>query len=286
MVRHHLTVDVEEFFHASALERFVPREQWEAMPRRSPSLAARLLDHLAQADVKGTFFVLGWLAKREPEMVKAISSAGHEIGSHGWDHRRVTTLSPAEFREDVRSSRAALQDLSGQSVAGYRAPSFSILPGFEWALDVLLEEGFHYDSSMVPVRMHPGYGYPRANPDPHRIPRPSGTMVEVPPATLRLGRMRLPAGGGAYMRFFPVGLLRSALKSAEARGAPGTMYVHPWELDEEMPAFRAPWPTQLRMRGGIRGLGRKLSVLTSAFRFRRMGETVRELVGDGRGERA
>lgn len=270
-------MDVEEYFHASAMEPFIPREQWDGLPRRSPFLVRRLLDHLTRAEVKGTFFVLGWLAECEPETVKAISEAGHEIASHGWDHRRVTTLSPEEFRDDVRRSKGVLEDLSGQPVTGYRAPSFSILPGFEWALDVLLEEGYRYDSSMVPVKVHPGYGYPKANPDPHGITRPGGTLLEMPPATLRVGPMTFPSGGGAYLRFFPVGFVRRALRSAEARGVPGTVYVHPWELDREMPAFRAPWATRLRMRGGIRGMPRKLSALTSAFRFRTMGETAREM---------
>jgi polysaccharide deacetylase family protein (PEP-CTERM system associated) len=276
-VSHHLTVDVEEYFHASAMEPVIPRERWEGLRRRSPLLVERLLKHLAEAEVRGTFFVLGWLAEREPQMVKAIADAGHEVASHGWDHKRVTTLSPEEFREDVRRSRQLLREISGQGVTGYRAPSFSILPGFEWALDILIEEGYEYDSSMVPVRVHPGYGYPRANPDPHALQRPVGTLQELPPATLRVGPMNLPAGGGAYLRFFPVTLVRRALTAAEGRGAPGTVYLHPWELDGEMPRFEAPWATRLRMRGGIRNVPRKLAALTSAFRFRTMEETVRAM---------
>jgi polysaccharide deacetylase family protein (PEP-CTERM system associated) len=276
-VSHHLTVDVEEFFHASAMEPFMLRQGWDGHHRRSPYLVGRLLDQLATADVKATFFVLAWLAEREPDTVRAIARAGHEIASHGWDHRKVTSLTPEEFREDVHRSREVLQEISGQCVSGYRAPSFSILPGSEWALDVLLDEGYRYDSSMVPVRVHPGYGYPKANPDPHRIVRSAGTLLEIPPATLPMGPLNLPAGGGAYLRFFPVGLARRALKAAEGRGVPGTLYMHPWELDKDMPAFRAPWLTRLRMRGGIRGVERKLAVLTSAFRFRTMGETVREM---------
>jgi polysaccharide deacetylase family protein (PEP-CTERM system associated) len=273
-----LTIDVEEFFHASALEAVLPRGQWESLPRHSPELVARLLDHLERTDTRATFFVLGWLAEREPDMVRAISSAGHEVASHGWDHRRVTTLSPAEFRDDLRRSRAILQDLVGESVLGYRAPSFSILPGFEWALDILLEEGFLYDSSMYPVRVHPGYGYPDAERDPHVISRPSGILAELPPATLKLGWLNLPAAGGAYLRFFPAGLVSRALASAERRGVPGTVYLHPWELDEAMPAFDAPWRTRLRMRGGIAGMAKKLARLTARFRFRPMGEMAEEVL--------
>ncbi len=273
-IRHHLTIDVEEYFHASAMEPFTPRHHWDELPRRSPRLVRRLLEHLDRDGARATFFVLGWLAEREPGMVKAIAEAGHEVASHGWDHRRVDTLSADQFRQDLRRSRDVLQELTGQRVGGYRAPSFSILPGSEWALDAMLEEGFAYDSSMFPVRVHPTYGYPGGRRDPHRIFRPGGTLVEVPPATLRLGAMNLPAAGGAYLRFFPGALVHRALLSAESRRAPGTVYVHPWEFDEEMPSFRAPWSTRLRMRFGVGGLASKLSSLTERFRFQAVAATV------------
>ena len=185
----------------------------------------------------------------------------------------MTTLTHSEFKEDVRRTSRILGDLSGQSVVGYRAPSFSILPGFEWALDVLLEEGFRYDSSMYPVRIHPSYGYPDSPRDPHAIHRSGSSLFEFPPATLRLGGMNLPAAGGAYLRFFPAALVRKALSSAEVRNVPGTLYVHPWEFDEDMPAFSAPWKTQLRMRGRIGGLEKKLLSLTSRFSFQTVVET-------------
>ena len=236
-------------------------------------MIGKILRQLAEADVRGTFFVLGWLAEKEPGMVKAIAAEGHEIASHGWHHERVTKLSPDEFRTDLKRSRDLLQDLVGRPVVGYRAPSFSILPGSEWALDVLLEEGFQYDSSMYPVRIHPGYGYPHADRDPHLQERPGGVLVEIPPATLKVGSLNLPAAGGAYLRFFPVGLIRRALRSAEGRGVPGTLYIHPWELDEDMPSFAAPRKVQLRMRGGIKTVSRKLSALFRDFRFRPMIET-------------
>jgi polysaccharide deacetylase family protein (PEP-CTERM system associated) len=280
-VRHHLSVDVEEFFHASAMEDHIPRERWDDVPRRSMKVVDDLLEHLARSGVKGTFFVLGWLAEREPAMVRAIARAGHEVASHGWSHRKVTTLSQEEFREEVRRSRRLLEELAGQPVVGYRAPSFSILPGFEWALDVLLEEGFEYDSSMFPVRVHPGYGYPDAQRDPHRLTRPGGSIVELPPATLRVGPLSLPAAGGAYLRFFPVGLVARALVSAGERGVPGTLYLHPWELDPGLPEFAAPWRTQLRMRHGSRKMSRRLEKLLSRFRFQPMGETARRIGGRG-----
>lgn len=275
--RHHMTVDVEEYFHPTALEGIILRSEWPDLPRRSRHLVSLILDRFSAASVRGTFFVLGWLAEKEAEMVRSISDAGHEVASHGWDHRRVTDLSPEEFREDIRRSRNVLQEVSGQAVIGYRAPSFSILPGFEWALDILLAEGFEYDSSMFPIRLHPGYGYPEAPPDPHGLERPGGTLWEIPPTTLELGRLRLPAAGGAYLRFFPSFLVAKGLAEAEKRGFPGTVYFHPWETDPEMPRVRAPALTRLRMRHGIRPMLRRLETLTARFAFRPIRETVADL---------
>ena len=146
---HHFTVDVEEYFHATALAQFLPFERWDEVPRRSPELMRVLLDLLDARAVKGTFFVLGWLAEREPEMVREIAERGHEIASHGWGHQKVTDLTEEAFRQDVRRTRSLLRELTDQPVLGYRAPSFSIVPGVEWALDVLLEEGYR---SVAPKR--------------------------------------------------------------------------------------------------------------------------------------
>jgi polysaccharide deacetylase family protein (PEP-CTERM system associated) len=210
-------------------------------------------------------------------MVKAIAAAGHEIASHGWNHLVTTSLTPETFREEARRSRGVLQDLTGAAVTGYRAPSFSIVPGFEWALDVLLEEGFRYDSSLVPVRVHPTYGYP-CDPDPHAMVRPSGILVEVPPATLRVFGANLPAGGGAYFRFFPYGFLKAALESASARGAPGTFYIHPWELDEGLPRHGIPLRQLLRTRGRSADLWSRLRRLLRDAEFKRVDETVSTLL--------
>ncbi len=283
--RHHFTVDVEEFFHPTAMEPFLPSAEWDTLPRRCPELVPRILDFLAAREVRATFFVLGWLAQREPDLVKAIATAGHEVASHGWSHRRVTHLTPEEFRDEVRNSRALLEDLVGERVDGYRAPSFTILPGLEWAFDVLLEEGYRYDSSVFPVRVHPTYGYPDAKRDPHVLERAAGPLVEVPPATLQVGGLVLPAAGGAYLRFFPVALVKSALAAAERRAEPGTVYIHPWEFDTKMPPLPGPWLTRLRMRGGIRHTWRRVGALTRRFRFRPVRETAQALLAAREGER-
>jgi len=283
-IRHHLSVDVEEYFHASAMEPFVPRSDWDSLPRRSPGLVDGILALLDEVGVTGTFFILGWLASREKEMVERISGGGHEVASHGWSHKKVTTLTPEQFREEVRRSKDLLEDLTGQQVLGYRAPSFSIVPSVDWALDVLVEEGYRYDSSMFPVRLHPSYGYPSADCDPHLLTRAGGTLAEIPPLTLGLGGLRIPAAGGAYLRFFPAHLAASGLRSAERREASGTLYFHPWELDRGMPAFRASRKTTLRMKGGIRGMESKLRDILSRFRFQPLAAGYQALFPDEGGE--
>src|SRR5690606_33124136 len=222
---------------------------------------------------RGTFFVLGWIAQRYPGLVRRIADAGHEVASHGWDHRRVTHQSPAEFRESVRRSKLWLEDITGRPVLGFRAPSFSIVPGREWALDVLVEEGYGYDSSLFPVR-RPGYGYAAARRDPHWLDRPAGRIAEVPPATLRRLGVNLPAAGGAYLRLLPLGLIRAALRDAERRGEPATFYIHPWELDPGQPRVPVPWLTRARHYGGLGRTEERVRRLLAEFSFRPIGETL------------
>ena len=225
--------------------------------------------------VRGTFFVLGWLARREPDLVKEIAKRGHEVASHGWDHKRVTQQSTKEFRGSVRRTKHFLEDLVGQEVLGFRAPSFSIVPGKEWALDVLLDEGYRYDSSLFPIKQHPSYGYPEGKRDPYWITRPIGRIAEIPPATLRLAGTNLPAAGGAYFRLLPYALIRGALRSAQNRGVPGTFFIHPWELDQERSPDRVlPRLVQLRLFGGRRKLWSRLERLFTDFRFRPIADTL------------
>lgn len=276
-MRHHFTVDVEEYFHSTAVEPWVPRAQWPDLPRRSSAVVERLLKVMAEHGVTGTFFILGWLAEREPAMVKRVTAAGHEVASHGWNHQMTTDLSPDSFRAEARRSREILEDLTGEAVIGYRAPSFSIVPGYEWALEILLEEGYRYDSSLVPTRVHPTYGYP-CDPDPHPMRLSAGTLVEVPPATLRIFGTNLPAGGGAYFRFFPFALLKTALARARDRGAPGTFYIHPWELETGLPDHGIPWLQRLRTRGRSADLWGRVQRLLRDEEFQRVDRTVEAIL--------
>src|SRR2546427_9393958 len=266
LIAHHFTVDVEEYFQVSAFEPYLPRERWDDLDSRVALGVDRLLDLLARHSAGATFFVLGWVAERHPEVVKAIAGEGHEVASHGWEHRRVTQQTREEFRHSIRRTKQLLEDLVGAPVVGFRAPSFSIVPGREWALDVLIEEGYRYDSSLFPVR-RPGYGYANGRRDPHWLRRPTGRLAEVPPATLRRWGAQVPAGGGAYFRLLPYGVVRAALRDCERRGVPGTFYIHPWELDPEQPRLDVPWLTRVRHYGG---LGRTLPPLArplDAFPF-------------------
>jgi polysaccharide deacetylase family protein (PEP-CTERM system associated) len=263
---HIFTVDVEEYFQVTAFERVVARDEWQALPSRVAAQVTTLLTLLARHEVSATFFVLAWVAERHPHVVRDIAAAGHEIASHGRWHRRVTALTPAEFRADVRDAKACLEDVSGCEVSGYRAPSFSVTPGLEWAFDVLLEEGYRYDSSVFPIR-RPGYGYPGARDDPHWIARPAGALLELPLATATVLRARLPAAGGAYLRHLPYALIRRAFAQHEARGVPGVFYVHPWELDPEQPRLRVPPLTRLRHYAGLRRTESRVGRLLREFRF-------------------
>jgi polysaccharide deacetylase family protein (PEP-CTERM system associated) len=266
VIRHYFTVDVEEHFQVRALAPWVARERWDSLESRVARNVDRLLQLLARHGATGTFFTLGWVAERQPSMMKAIAAAGHEVASHGYDHRRVVELEPAAFREQVRRTKTVLEDLSGQPCLGYRAPNYSIVAGREWALDILVEEGYRYDSSLFPV-LRPGYGYAGGRRDPYWLERPGGRLLEVPPATLRRAGLNLPAAGGAYFRLLPPLLVRRALRDAERRGQPATFYLHPWEIDPEQPRFAVPFLTRVRHYGGLAGTWRRLERLVSDFPF-------------------
>jgi polysaccharide deacetylase family protein (PEP-CTERM system associated) len=266
-VRHFFTVDVEEYFQVTAFEGVVPREEWERLPSRVERSVDLLLELLARHDARGTFFTLGWLARTRPGLVRRIVEAGHEIACHSYWHRRVCTLEPEVFRADVRDARAALEDAAGQRVFGFRAPSFSIVPGTEWAFDVLLEEGYRYDSSLFPIR-RPDYGYPGAPTEPHLIERRAGTLLELPLTTLRLGGIRLPAAGGGYLRQLPFGLVQRAFRQSEARRTPGVFYIHPWEVDVDQPrSIPVSWLTRRRHYGGLARTMPRLEKLCREFAF-------------------
>lgn len=238
------STDVEDYFHAEALRRFCPRSEWDSLEDRTIANTDRLLGLLEARSVKGTFFVLGHVARKHPSLVKRIAAAGHEIASHGFDHELVYNQSPSEFREDVRRSRLLLQDLSGQPVIGYRAPSYTIMQRTLWALPILVEEGYLYDSSIFPIARR-RYGMPRAERWAHRMEVGGGKAIaEFPLPTVRVWPVNLPVTGGAYLRLLPLSFQLAALNLVLRSGRPFVLNVHPWELDPEQPRM----PVGLRTR--------------------------------------
>jgi polysaccharide deacetylase family protein (PEP-CTERM system associated) len=263
---HVFSVDLEEHFQVSAFEGIVAREEWPSHPSRVEASTDRLLDLLARHDARATFFALGWLGERKPELLRRIDAAGHEIASHTYWHRRLTELSPEDFREDLRRSKRVLEDAVGRPVLGFRAPTFSLVPGGEWAFDVLIEEGFTYDSSLFPIR-RPGYGYPDADPEPHVLERPAGHLFELPMTTLSVRGVRIPASGGGWFRQLPYGLTRAAFTRNGRNGASAMFYIHPWELDPDQPRLPVAGLRRIRHYRGLELVEARLERLLSEFRF-------------------
>lgn len=274
---HHLTVDVEEYFHSTQLTSRLSQEDWDGIPRRSPTVVHWLLEELASRGARGTFFILGWLAEREPGLVKAIAAAGHEVASHSWCHREVNTLRPLQFRRSVRHTKDLLEQLTGMPVEGYRAPSFSITPGCEWAFDVLLEEGYRYDSSLFPMRMHPTYGYPDTPGDPYWLHCRDGRLLEVPLLTMEVWGQRFPAAGGAYLRLLPARLVDAGLRQADERHVPGTIYIHPWDMDPDGSTIPLHPMLRLRLSGGRERCRIRLLRLLDQHTFVPVAETLERM---------
>jgi polysaccharide deacetylase family protein (PEP-CTERM system associated) len=268
-----LTFDVEDYYHVSAFRSAAPSSSWDRYESRVERNTHNVLEILSKFSVRATFFVLGWVAERYPQLVQAISNAGHEIACHGYGHDMVTQLNPDTFRHDIRRGKGLLEDLLGYRILGYRAPSFTITLETVWALSILAEEGFAYDSSIVPI-WHDRYGIPHANPFCHRLETESGPLWEVPPSTFALGRMRIPIAGGGYFRFFPYRVLRALLKRVEGQRVPLVMYLHPWELDPQQPRIQGSQLSQFRHYHNLDKTERRLIQLLQDFKFGPIREAI------------
>ena len=283
-IEHLISFDVEEYFQVEAAVAGVSREDWDRWPSRVEPAVDVLLELLERHDARATFFILGWLAQRKDAMVRRIARAGHEIASHGMSHRMIGGLTPQEFARDVGDSRRLLQDLSGQEVLGYRAPTFSVTHKTAWALDALVEAGYVYDSSVFPIR-HDRYGVPDAPRFAHRAVGPGGgTILEVPPLTWRLLGTNLPAGGGGYLRLLPVRLIGRALRAAQRRGHSAMIYLHPWEVDPDQPVLPMGRFSRWRHRVGLGRTAAKLDWLLGRFRFATVRDRLRPLTEQAREE--
>jgi polysaccharide deacetylase family protein (PEP-CTERM system associated) len=261
-----MSVDVEDYFQVSAFDDVVARATWAHQESRVVLNTRRLMDVFGQSGVTATFFVLGWVAERFPALVREIADRGHEIASHGYDHRLVYTLTPEQFRGDVRAAKQRLEDTVGRPVLGYRAPSFSIVKSTLWALDILIEEGYAYDTSIFPIH-HDRYGIPDAQRDVHVLRRPSGALMEMPASTVRVAGVNLPVGGGGYFRLLPYQWTRWGINRVNAEGRPAVFYLHPWEVDPGQPRFDVGFTTRIRHYTGLGATTQRLSRLLAEFRF-------------------
>jgi polysaccharide deacetylase family protein (PEP-CTERM system associated) len=276
-----LSFDVEEHHRIEAAAGLDVGGHGRAYYReRMEAVTHWLLEQLAARSIRATFYVVGELAALSEALLRAIAAAGHEVGSHGWDHRRVLAMDPDEFRRDARQSKDALEQVTGAAVVGYRAPTFSIVRRTAWALEILAEEGYLYDSSIYPVR-HDRYGIPEAPLTPFVVRTPAGPILEIPPLTLRwLGR-NVPVGGGGYFRLLPAWLMYKGIaRMGETDGAPAMLYFHPWEFDPGQLELPLCWLSRLRTYTGIQGTReRLLRLLDGGFAFETAAETAHRLTG-------
>ena len=269
------TVDVEDYYQVSAFERDIDRSRWGQYEQRVVANTHRILEKLDERGVKATFFVLGWVASKDPQLVREIHEAGHEVGSHSFSHELVYHLSPAEFRRDLCRSRDLLEDITGEAVTCYRAPSFSITRRSLWALEILAEEGFRVDSSVYPI-YHDRYGIPGSNPHLHQVETSSGRLWEFPLSVAHVAGLKFPVAGGGYFRLFPLAWTNHCLaRINRATGKPFVFYIHPWELDPHQPRIQGRLSSRIRHYVGLKGTGRKLRSLAGAFRFGPMCDVIR-----------
>jgi polysaccharide deacetylase family protein (PEP-CTERM system associated) len=266
-----LSIDVEDYFQVTAFEGRVSYDEWDLIPLRVENNTRRILDMLDDYGQKATFFILGWIAERCPLLVREIRRRGHEIACHGYRHQLVYRLSPEQFRSDIARAKGILEDICGERVQGYRAPSYSITRQSLWALDVLVEEGFSYDSSIFPIH-HDIYGIPGGQRFPHDIATGSGALREFPLSTFDFGigtwRVQVPVAGGGYLRLFPVALVSRAIAAINGQDRqPVVVYFHPWEIDPRQPRIQAGWRSSFRHYLNLERMESKIRYLLKRFRF-------------------
>jgi len=270
-----LTVDVEDYYQVESFVNSVRREDWGLWESRVERNTYRLLDLFARHKARGTFFILGWIAERHPQLARAIVGEGHEIACHSYDHQFILSQGREEFRADVRRAKLLLEDITGEAVEGYRAPTYSIMKETLWALDILIEEGFRYDSSIFPIR-HDRYGVPGAKRFPYRIYCKSGELLEFPPSTVRIAGQNLPMAGGGYFRLLPYPIFRWGVRRINRReGQPAIFMVHAWEVDPDQPVLPGTRFNVWRHRNNLNLTESRLERLLQDFGFTSVREVLR-----------
>jgi len=269
-----MTIDIEDYFHAQALSSRVNPAEWDSLPRRVMANSERALELFAEAKVKATFFVLGWVAERHPALIRRIVDEGHELASHGWNHTRVDRQDAETFRADIRRTKALLEQVGGAAVRGYRAATFSIGASNPWAFDVLQEEGYGYSSSVYPIR-HDNYGMPSAPRFTYHPNGPNG-IAEHPMTTVRVAGHTLPCSGGGYFRLLPYAFSRWAMRRVNrVDREPCVFYFHPWEIDPGQPRIAGlPFKSKLRHYTNLHGMENRIGRLLRDFAWDRMDRVV------------
>lgn len=267
-MRNILTIDVEEYFHPSEVQRSIPIEEWSGLPSRVEASTDHILELLDRRSTRATFFVLGWVAERHPGLIRRIAEAGHEVACHSYAHQLVYSLTPEQFREDTERAVNAIGNAVGLRPTLYRAPSFSITNRSLWALQILVECGFQYDSSIFPIS-HDRYGIPGFKRHAQVVRTPSGPIFEVPVATTELmSGTIVPVGGGAYMRILPYRYMAAGIRRVNQKEkSPACIYLHPWEIDVDQRRIAEGFVSQVRTYTGIAGMARKLDRLVTDFQF-------------------
>lgn len=275
------TVDVEDYFQVSAFASMISTDDWDHYECRVEANTRRVLEIAAKESTTGTFFILGWVAERYPELVREIQNAGHEIGCHSHWHQLVYDLGPGRFRFDLRESKDILQQVTGQPVTLYRSPSFSITERSLWALDILVEEGFTIDSSIYPVR-HDRYGIPDSPTSPYQIKTAAGPITQVPGMVCKLGKANIPVGGGGYLRLFPWAVTERLLRRVRKEDRPLNVYIHPWEFDPDQPRIQASWKSKFRHYQNLKTTATKISRMLQTFDLTTMTNVVQQYLPTGR----
>ncbi len=282
MIRNALTVDVEDYFHVSAFAGAIDRKDWDRIPLRVVDNTQRLLQLFADSQVKATFFVLGWVAEKVPDLIREIAAQGHEIACHGYGHELVYNQKPEVFRQETLRSKSLLEDITQTQVCGYRAASYSITGRSLWAIDVLCDAGFTYDSSIFPIR-HDRYGIPGSPEYPYQLKSSTGkTLTEFPLSTATILGCRLPVAGGGYFRLYPYRVTEFGLSQINRNGHPFIFYFHPWEMDPGQPRIQSSWLSRFRHYNNLDKFETRLRRLLSNFRFGNVQEVLKDLeLGSG-----
>ena len=276
-VKNALTVDVEDWFQVSLFRHQIDRTSWQRLNSTVVKNTCRVLDLFAEKKVKATFFVLGWIAERFPEIVVAIKEMGHEVASHGYGHQIVFEQTQEEFTRDVKKSLAILEDITGEKVLGYRAPSYSITRSSMWAWETLTNLGLQYDSSIFPVK-HDVYGIPDAPRFPFEIEFDSGaSLVEFPLSTVVMMGKNIPMAGGGYLRLYPYWFIRNSVRQINAQGKPAIIYFHPWEVDPDLPRLEIGFFKTLRHYGNIGLMENRLRRLLDEFPFTTVSDVLKTI---------